>query len=239
MGSPNLLSGTVMDSAASLQNDSAKASYTYAAQVPYLNMALLELQELFELNEVPVVDTVSAVMTVPAAVTSIGFSPAVPIVGTPYLPSNLIEPQTLWERQSGTNSYVPMTIVDSLPKNLEGIQVSQFIWYTWQSQEIRFLSSGQINQIKMDYIRNLFTPITLLTGLEELYIINGQSFLQFRLGGLLAEFVGENQTRADKLNGFAALAIDRALGIGTKGRQAITTRRRPFRNNFKRHSSMG
>jgi hypothetical protein len=88
----------------------------------------------------------------------------------------------------------------------------------------------------MDYIRNLFTPITLTTGLEELYIINGQSFLQIRLGGLLAEFIGENQTRADKLNGFADLAVGRATGIGTKGRQAIVTRRRPFRASFKRRT---
>jgi len=234
MGSPNLLSGTVMDAAASLQNDTAKTSYTYAAQVPYLNMALLSLQEIFELNEVPIVDTVSAVMTVPAGVDFIGFSPTPPVVGTPYLPSNLIEPQKLWERPNGTNPYIPMTKVDDLPKNLEGILQSQFIWYTWQSQEIRFLPSGQINQIKMDYIRNLFVPITLTTGLEELYVINGQSYLQFQLGGLLAEFIGENTTRANKLYGFADLAVNRALGIGTKGRQGIITRRRPFRSSYKR-----
>jgi|SRR6185295_16720311 len=236
MAGPVLLTGEVMDKSASLLNDSGKSIYTYIKQLPYLNMALSELQEYFELNEVPVVDNVSAVIEVPAGTTSIGFSPDPPIVDTPYLPDDLIEPQILWERQSGINPYISMSKVDFLPRYMEGIEINQFIYYVWESQEIRLLSSNQDNDIKMNYIRNLFTEFTDTDGEDEIAVLNSRSFLQYRNAGLCAEFIGENKTRADELNAFASLAMDRVVGIGTKGRQAINTRHKPFRASYKRRS---
>lgn len=225
-----------MDQSASLLNDTAKSIYTYVNQIPYLNMALQELQEFFELNDVPVVDTVSTVIQVDAGFSSIGFAPAVPIVDTPYLPNDLIEPQILWERTRDTDPYVPMTRLDFLPRYMEGVEISQFIWYVWQSQEIRLLPTNQDNDIKMDYIRNLFTPVTDED--DEINVLNSASFLEYRTAGLCAEFIGENKTRADDLNAFASLAMDRVVGIGTKGRQSIITRHRPFRSAYKRRSYM-
>jgi len=231
MPAPELLAGTVMDASASLLNDTAKTIYTYTAQIPYLNMALLELQEFFELNDIPVVDTVSAVIQIDAGVSSIAFSDT-----DPHLPDDLIEPQVLWERQRDIDPYTPMTKLSFLPRNMEGTEISQFIYYTWQTQEIKFFESNQDNDIKMDYIRNLFSPITDAD--DTINILNSQSFLNYRNAGLCAEFIGENKTRADELNGFASLAMDRVLGIGTKGRQSIQTRHRPFRALYKRRSYM-
>lgn len=233
---PILLAGTVMDKAAAYMNDAALSIYTYVIQIPYLNGALQELQELFELNEVPVVDTISTVIEVLSGIDHIGFAPDPPLDDTPYLPDDLIEPQVLWERTLGINPYIPMTRVDVLPRYMEGIEINQFIYYVWQSQEIRFFPSNQNNDIKMDYIRNLFTPVEDEDG--EITVINAQSFLEYRTAALLAQFCGENKSRADELNLYASLAIDRVVGIGTKGRQAINTRHRPFRSSFKRRSYM-
>lgn len=231
MSAPVLTAAIVMDGAASLLNDTAKSNYTYAVQIPYLNIALQELQEFFELNDVPVTGTLSAVMTVPAGTDHIAFASS----GL-KLPDDLIEPQVLWERQTNVNPYTEMTRLDVLPRYMEGVEINQFVWYVWETQQIKFLPANQINDIKMNYIRSLFTPVT--TSGDSVFVLNGISFLQYRTGGLCAEFIGENKTRADELNGFAGLAMDRVVGIGTKGRQVIQTRHRPFRSSFKRRSYM-
>lgn len=233
MATPDLTAGQVMDAAAALYNDTAKSVVTYAIQIPYLNIALRNLQEEFELNEIPVTETVtSSPMTVPAGVTEITFTNNAGLI----LPSDLIEPQMLWERQSGVDPYVPMTKLNVLPRYMEGVEINQFIYFTWQSQAIRFLAASQDNDIKMDYIRNLFTTVTLET--DSLAVINAESYLSFRTAALLAEFVGENKTRADSLNIQAINSLDVALGIGTKGRQDILVRHRPFRSSYKRRSYM-
>lgn len=224
----DLTSGQVMDKAASLLNDTAKSIFPYTVQLPYLNMALQELQETFELNEVPVTDTVSSVILISAGTDHVGFS-----MTNPALPNDLIEPQVLWERTHGIDPYTPMTKLDFLPRYMEGQETNQLIWYVWQSQEIRFLPANLDIDIKMDYIRNLFFPFTQVDGSDQVGVINAASFLEFRTAGLLARFVAENPTRADNLDGQSVFAIDRALGIGSKGRQAITTRRRPFRAAYK------
>ncbi len=223
-----------MNQAAALMNDAARSIYTYPFQIPYLNQALQELQELFELNNIPVTDTfTSDPITVLAGQIAIGFAPVPPIVDTPYLPDDLIEPKVVWVSQPiGQNQYVSIQRLDFLPRWDEGIEINQITSFVWQSQEIRFLACNADNGVKLDYIRSLFTPF--VDEDDEVAVVNCASFLEYRLAGLLAEFMAENPTRAQQLNGFASLALDRSVGIGTKGRQAINIRHRPFRSTYKR-----
>lgn len=231
-----LLSGTVMNQAAALYNDPSRTTVTYAVQLPYLNQALQELQEYFELNNIPVTDSHSVSLPVDAGVVSIGFEPTMPVPGTTYLPDDLIEPKVVWQRQRDINPYFIMTRVDFLPRWEEGVEVNWFTCYVWQSQEIRFLPAIQDNDIKLDYIRNLFA--TVEDEETELNVVNAASFLEYRVAGLLSRFIGENPTRADQLDGFATIALDRAMGIGTKGRQRINIRHRPFRASYKRRGGV-
>lgn len=221
-----------MDRAAALMNDPSKTIYTYVKVLPYLNSALQELQELFELNEVPVTGETSAVMTVPAGLTEITFT----AVGGLVLPSDLVEPVKLWERLHNNDPYIPMTKVNILPLTQAGILTNQFNFYVWETQKIKFFACNQINDIKMNYIKFLFTQFADATGADAISIINSRSFLEFRTAGLVAEFLAENKSRADSLNADAALALDRVAGISAKGRQNIFTRRRPFRSSFKHRS---
>lgn len=232
MATPDLTAGDVVDKSAALLNDASKSIYTFTAQLPYLNLALQELQEEYELNEVPVTDTVSAVIQIDAGVDHIGFNnPA-----GPELPADLIEPQVLWERNRDINPFVPMTKVDVLPRWMEGTEINQFIFYVWQTNQIKLLPSNQDNDIKMDYIRNLFVDV--LQEDDLIRVINAASFLEYKTAGLCAEFIAENKTRANDLYGMAAMALNRATGISAKGRQSITTRRRPFRSSYKRRTFM-
>jgi len=224
-----LTAGMVMDKSAALNNDVAKERYTYEVQLPYLNMALEDLRKKLEYNNAPVTDTVTSdPIIVPAGVTVIKFNNP----SGPSLPKDLIQIQQLWSSWDGGNNYIPMTKVDGFPLYLEGVQTNQWTIWVWQSNEIRLLAATGINNIKIQYIRNLFADIENPT--DNLAVINADSYLQFRTGGLLAEFVGEESQKAMSLNAQALDAFDTMIGIDNKGRQDIATRRRPFRASFKR-----
>lgn len=230
MPAASITAGMVMDLAASLMNDTAKTVYTYAAQIPYLNMAMLELQEHFELNAIPMSEDVSAVIPMNSGNTEIVYGGG---VGVPSLPADMVELNAVWESERGANSYVQMTRKDYLPKI--DSQVSNFGVYVWQGQKIKVLSSTRNNDIKIDYIRELFNPVTGAGSL--INVINASSFLQYRTAGLMAEFIERNITSADAFNAYAVMALDRATGIGVRSKQTIMTRRRPFRAGYKRQVS--
>ena len=221
-----------MDKAASYQNDANKTKYTYAAQIPFLNTALQELEKAFALENMPVTDTFSTVLTLAAGVTTIGYAPVTPVGGMQYLPSNLIEPLRVWERATGVNPYTPVVKSLYLIPDSTGIERSSFGEYVWKSNKIQFLPSNRINDVMIEYTRALFTKITSSTDL--IGLSTAQTFLEYRTGALVAKFLGEDEPRSVELNGYAGLSLDQDLGIGAKGRQNIMVRRRPFRSSYGR-----
>lgn len=229
MSSPDLTSGDVMDKVAALMNDTAKQNYTYTAQLPYLQMAMQDLRKLLELNNSPVTEETSAIIEVDAGVEAIGFST------TPALPVDLIEIQQLWESPRDQDSWIPMSRKDYLPHYLENIEVSQWLFWTWISNQIRLLPSIADNDLKIDYIRGLFIDVEDEN--SELAVINADSYLQFRTAALCAEFIGENPVRALSLNMQAKESFDVMIGIDNKGKQGLATRRRPFRSSWKQRST--
>jgi hypothetical protein len=232
MAAVDLLAGTVMDKAASLMNDTARSIYNYTVQVPYLQMALQELREHFELHSIPSTQLSSALINIPAGITEIIYNG----IGVPKLPDAFVEPLELWERQAGIDPYIPMHRKDFLPHNIEGIPTGAFIYFTWNNQKIEFLVANRDNDIKIDYVQELFTPIVDETSL--INVVNAATFLEYRTASLLAEFIERNLTSSNALGGYAMLGIDRATGIGVKSKQSIMTRRRPFRAGYKKRGWM-
>ena|SRR5215467_10126145 len=232
MSAPDLVGTTVLDAAAVLLNDPIKQTYTYTATLPYLKIALQELREHFEQNNIPVTQETSAIITMQIGQTVIVYNG----VGVPTLPNDMVEPGQLWECNHGTNEWLPMTKRDYLPHYLENIQSNQFIYYTWNKQQIEFLPATQVNDIKIDYIGELFEGFVDQN--SAINVINAATFLEYRTAALCAEFIERNITSAQSLNAYAELGIDRVTSIGVKGKQNIFTRRRPFRGNYKRRGWM-
>lgn len=228
MAASDLLAGTVMDGAASLLNDTARTVYTYTAQIPYLRIALQELREHFELNSIPVTEDTSAIINCPIGTEVIVYNG----VGVPSLPDDMVEPKQLWESPEGQNTWIPMTKKDFIPHYWEGVDTPTFGIYVWQSQEIRLLPCTQDNDIKIDYVKQLFN--TIENESSQINVVNAVTFLQYRTAALCAEFIERNLTSANALSAYAQLGADRATGIGVKGKQSIMTRRRPFRSRYKR-----
>lgn len=232
MAASDLTAGTVMNGAASLMNDTNRTVYTYAAQIPYLRIALQELRESYELNSIPVTENRSSVIQINSGVTEIIYN-ATGTPTNPKLPDDMAEPKQLWERARNIDPYTPMSKVDFLPAYMEGVQIPQFLIYSWQDQKIKVLPANRNNDIKIDYVKELFQSIVDENSL--INVVNAVTALQFRTAGLLAEFIERNLTSANGLNAAAQLALDRAEGIGIKGKQSIVTRRRPFRSGYKRN----
>jgi len=221
-----MTSGDVMDASAVLLNDTAKQIFTYTAQLPYVNMALRELQESLEECNVPLNNATNTSIVIPAGTTTLGFATS------PALPANLIEIQELSERLNGSNNdYILMARVEFLPPYVQ--QVSDLIYFTWQNQTINFIGALSDRQLKLDYIAAVLSPVTNVLGTDVINMLNAQSFLQYRVAALCAQFIGENEDRANMLNQFASLALDRVLNINTKGKQAMPARRRPFQSAYR------
>ena len=235
MSTTSLTAGGVMNSSAALMNDANRTTYTYDAQIPYLNMALAELQEHFELNNIPVTDQTSAPIVVPVGTVAIGPFDGVGAGVTPTYPQDLVEIQGIYERLSGTtNPFIPLTKREFLPHVLDNLPGESLQIWSWADQRIKFIGALTPREIKLDYIKTLFPKVTNQAAL--LGVINAETFLFYRTAALCTQFIGENESRATELNNFAILALDRVTGIGTKARQNINTRRRPFMAAYKRRT---
>jgi hypothetical protein len=212
-------------------NDAAQSLYTNAVCLPYLNIAMDELQELYELNGIPIVNETSAAITIKAGISRLGFDT------TPALPSNFIELQQLWESPTGLNNWIPMVKKEFIPHYLEGnVNISQFLIYALERGEINLIAANQDNDLKIDYIASIFnTPILIKDINVGLPFTNVKTYLEYKSSALVAMFIAENQSRALALDSLTGTALSRALGIQVKGMQSITTRRRPFRSSYKRH----
>lgn len=220
--------GDVMDQAAVLNNDAPKSSFTYTALLPYVKIAVDELQQIYQLNNVPITNTVTtSPLVIQTNMTDIGGSTG------PALPSDLVEIQGLYERTHGANEdYVEITKVEFLPNLVE--LTNELTYWTWQKQVIQFLGALTIRDVTINYIANSFGTIVDQTTI--IGVFNAKNALAYRVAGLGAEFIGENPTRAQSLNNDASIATDLLLGVAGKGRQQIPVRRRPF---MARHKSRG
>ena len=221
--------GDVMDTAAALLNDSAMQRFTYAVQLPYLQKAFRELRQLLQANNVPVGNLVAELLNIPAGTTEITY------LTTPALPANLVQIRQLWERTAGIDPWVPMTRRETLPYSLDGAPTANFLIWSWQGNAIKLLETTQINDLKVDYtdqLDNIVDENSTIT------VINGETYLENRTAALLAQFVSEDKERANDLNMFANDALDTLNIIESKGKQAILTRRRPFRQSWKGRGSM-
>ena len=210
-------------------NDSAGAVYTNAVVLPFLNFSLDELQELYELNDIPATYETSAAITIKSGIDRIGFDTV------PALPGDLIEIRQLWESTSGLNQWTPMIKKDVIPHYLEDkTTISMFMIWVLSGGRVELIAANADIDIKIDYIASLFnTPIAIKDINVNLPFTNIKTYLEYKTAALVAMFIAENPDRAIALDSLAGTALSRALGIPIKGMQSVVTRRRPFRHSYK------
>jgi hypothetical protein len=162
----------ILDLSAASLNDQAQEKFTDVVLLPYLNMARMELEEVFEQNDIPVSEETSTILSVPANSTFIDF------FSSPALPSDLIEIKQLWESTTGQNQFVPVTKVDSLTGHITGGSTyTSFGVWAWQNQQVKVRGAVGIVDVKIDYVRAFFaTPITISLINQQNDVRNSSSF---------------------------------------------------------------
>lgn len=224
MATPDTTAGEVFIGARALLNDQENQEFTNTILLPYLRTAFRELREYFEQSNIPVTNVAENILSLAAGTVVVSFT------STPALPADLVEIRQVWARQANTDPWFPLTRREFIPPALEGIEYSEFIYWAWVSNELRLMNSNQTQDLKLQYIRQLTEPVNENSVLG---VINGLSFLEARTAALAARFAMENVERAQELDAQATVALDRVINVENKAKQAIYTRRRPFRANWK------
>ena len=217
--------------AAAQLNDVVRAVYTNAVQMPYLNIAILDLKRDLELNNVPVTNDTSAVIEIPANTDELEIGGS-----DPCLPADLINIRQLWQRWSGTqNPFLPIQRFEYLPHYWDNIETSQIQAWSWERQKAKFVEANIALDLKVDYVADIIPPVTDED--DEINVLNALGYLQYQTAGHCSFFVGSNETRATACYSMAGNALNQILGIASKGKQAIYTRRRPFMATYKNRGS--
>jgi len=210
----------VMVNVAALMNDPAYTDYTFMAVLPYLNMAIEELNEHLEEANVAITNRLSEPIVV---------YPGEDKILNP--PIDIIEIQEVGERTRGQNvAYTPLPrreFPDILP------QTGSLSYWVYFGQRLLFNPNGA-NETKEVQLKYTCKPIRRVKDAEGVIgSSNANSFLSFKTAALCAQFIGEDSQRAGILNEQAEMALERIIGISNKGRQQIMTRHRPFRAGYK------
>jgi hypothetical protein len=204
-------------------NDVGNAQFTDEVQLPFINMAVDELQQELENHNIGLTNETALDIPLLANTTE--------LAGLD-LPEGLVEIENVWERFTGSgNDYQMMDRRNFLPPINANERTMYLQWYTFNDQAIEFVGSSVNEQLRIDYIKRRIPKIINKSTVID--IIGARSVLAYRTAGLIANDVGENKDRADIMNGNAVDRLNTLLSINLKGKQAITVRRRPFRAGYK------
>jgi hypothetical protein len=224
-----ITTGSVMAMVAAVMNDSAQQNYTDAAILPYMQLAYEDLKTELQDYNIPITNATSSGILITPGVTTIGG------VTGPSLPADLVDILSMHERIAGTTSdFVLMERKQFLPMTQQLTSYLQ-VW-SWQDQIVRLLGANGNVEVRMNYIASNLGDIADENTILRLFNLKG--YLTYRTGGHCSIFIGENETRANVLYGFAERELDKLLSIGIKAQQAIRTRRRPFRSGFKSYGTI-
>lgn len=192
---------------------------TDAVILPYAQDAADELQGELELNGILVLEKISTIITVPINSTSL----STPSSGPSLLPTDMLEPQKLTERLSGSTDL----FMDMIRRQWEPqiLPTDELRYWTYREEDIKFVGATTVRDIEIYYLKRLIV-IAALT--DTISVNNAQLFMITRTAALLARNIGENPTRADELDKEASDNMNWLLGIGVKNKQGARTRRRPY-----------
>jgi hypothetical protein len=218
-----MFASEVMDEAAALLNDQAKATFTYVNMLPFVSKANDELAKKLVENGISVTKQGSAVSTI--------------AIGTAVLPipADMIVPQRLYEKSTAEVEYDNMDEVYPLPEEPAS---NEFNYWSYYDLIIHLgpangLGALTIRNVKMDYLR-LITSITASGTVVE--IGPSKTFLAERTAALAARFIGEDPDKADTLDIMAlgpardgeAGSLRTLVNIFVRNNQSVGVRRQGF-----------
>jgi len=238
MSTTAVSAGQIMDRVAGLLNDPQKTDYTYAVQVPYLNMAIEEFSDQMSEANVPFSNLTSGNEGLAPIIVPVGIAFLIPpdthIVAPPEWPRypvNLIEIQEIGERAQGDTGPFIRLPRKEFPEVLP--VTNSLLYWVWERGVVRFNPGGANQSIEVQ-LKYLYQGIPYVANGDSIIdYIGSRTYLAYKTAAFCAMFIGENETRAAVLEAQAEKALERTINIANKGRQQMVTRHRPFRAAYK------
>jgi len=210
--------GQVLQTAATHLNDSQRKFWQDDVLITFLQEAYRDLSIELYLNGLPTTDKTIILPNFMAGSTIIG--PAT----TPAIPSDIVLPVKLWERDAGAQFE---DFIEMLRKKWEpSYQPDQDLnYWLWQGQNLVFVGATANKDIRLDYEASL--PMVESTS-DTIGFINGEIYLAPKTAAYAAKSINRNAF-AELKDGEAFVKLDKIIAANVKNQQAIPVRRRPYR----------
>jgi hypothetical protein len=211
-----MLASEVTAQAAVLLNDASQAFWTNTVLLPCLTKANEELEQLLEINEVPLQKQVSQVIDVDSGDTELA------------LPTNFVEPIHLQERlRDSTDDWSDfLTRVSWIDPNDTTSSVIDS--WAWRDNKVLINPPDNDREVLLYYTRKL-TPLVAAGDTVEL--AQSKTWLAARTAQIAAQNLGNNPTKAEELQVDVARAEDMLLRRLVKNTQALGVRRQGYKGN--------
>ena len=223
----------VINEAVILLNDPNKRLFTNDKLLPLIKKAYRELGVELHNNGAPLLREVSDIINVSANSTDFSYkileedgTQRLGLDGLPEIGSNqpedIVIPIRLKERGDGDGNFSPMENRYWEPTDNPGASLR---YWSWREEEIKFLGAITDRQVIIYYRKSLRALVELT---DTVPYANAINFLSPRAAALAARFIGNNNTKADKLDIDAHINLGKLVSRTVKGSQSITSRRRSY-----------
>jgi hypothetical protein len=211
----------------SLLNDAQGNLFTDAVLLPYVNSAYRKMQRALGNAGAGGFLTENATLVV-TAVTAPDPSLQVSITDATappnQLPTDLLVPLKLWERQNGSTDdfaeMVDLTQHGGLPSRVQDVTLG--VW-EWRADGIYFLGATQDTQIRLRYLK-AYPDLTDAT--SAVLVRNAQEAIAYAAAALAAWSRGS--PLAEKWDEAASDALEDLVSAAVRREQQSARRRRPF-----------
>jgi len=208
-----MIASEVTAQAAVLLNDAAQILFTDIVLLPVLGKANEELEQLLEINEIPLQKQVSASIAIAQG------------VGEVPQPIDFVEALDLREREAGgVNWGGEITEVDFIDPN--NTNCGSIIEWCGRNAKILINPPTSNREVLLNYIRKL-TPITAGGSVVEIY--QAKPWLAARTAQLAAQNIGNNPKKAEELQVDVDRMQDVLIRMLVKRNQGMGVRRKPYK----------
>lgn len=210
-----MLASEIMDAAAAILNDPSKNTYTYAAQLPYLRLAVRNLEGKLIVNGLPLFQEVSANIDYTANATTI------------TLPSDLFLPIRIFEADRDTTDDNSWKLLSETTWDVNAEPDTRVLTkWNWREGQIYFLPAAQNREVRLHYIKSTIGTITDQT--TDVAINRATNTLAFKTAEYISRYVKNNPSRADACKSDGFEEEDNLIGAEVKNNQHKVARRKPY-----------
>lgn len=206
-----MTAATVLAQSAVLLNDPAQSTWTNTVLLPCLTKAGEELEQHFEVNEIPIQKQVSIVIEVTTADTELA-----------QLPTDMVEPIHLWERtDDSTEDWIKVREVEFIDMNMN--DTNQIVQWAYRNGKIYINSPTTDREVKLDYVRSMTALDSTGATVE---VQQAKNFLAARTAQIAAANIGNNPSKAASLEEDVTTCLDRLIRRMLKNKQGVGGARR-------------